>query len=342
MGADCETDREIVVIEGDHLHGHEIEVLICTHNRAALLERTLTSLNICRRPAHCLITLFVVANACSDHTDQILNRYLQRIGSENLLPLRWIEEPKPGKSRALNTALPQAHASVITFVDDDHRVDHEYLEAVCQAACYYPDADLFCGRILPDWDGSEPDWVHDQGPYRIYPLPVPRFELGQKPMRVLPGVATPGGGNLAIRRRLFEQIGPFLLELGPQGHDLGGAEDIEWVRRAIASGARLQYVPDMLQYHYVDPDRLTLRYLMAKAYERSSSIIRLSTELTERRWLPPYMIRKALSYTIFALTSLTSRRRRFYLTRLAAALGEIKGFHLLRRNSVNPSQSQEE
>jgi len=328
------------VIENDNLHRAEIEVLICTHNRAALLDRTLTSLNACRRPTDCLISLFIVANACSDNTNEVLDRYLQRIDSDHLLPLRWIEESNPGKSRALNTAIPQSRAPLIAFVDDDHRVDHGYLEALCDAFRRYPDADLFCGRILPDWDGNEPDWVHDEGPYRIYPLPVPRFELGPEPMRVPPGVATPGGGNLTIRRNLFEQVGPFLLELGPQGHDLGGAEDIEWVRRAIAGGARLQYVPDMLQHHYVDPDRLTLRYLMAKAYERSSSMIRLSTELTERRRLPPYMIRKALSYAVFALTSLTSRRRRFYLTRLAAALGEIKGFHLLRRATINSGQPQ--
>jgi GT2 family glycosyltransferase len=326
------------VIEGDNLHSPEIEVLICTHNRAALLDRTLTSLNACQRPVHCRVSLLVVANACTDHTHEVLNHYLQRVAVDDLLPLRWIEEPHPGKSCALNTALPQSSAPVIAFVDDDHRVDHGYLAAICQAVRRYPDADLFCGRILPDWDGSEPDWVHDEGPYRIYPLPVPRFELGLEPMRVPPGMATPGGGNLAIRRYLFERVGPFLLELGPQGHDLGGAEDIEWVRRAIAGGAPLQYLPDMLQYHYVDPDRLTLRYLMAKAYERSSSMIRLSTELMGQRRLPLYMIRKAVSYAALALTALNRRRRRFYLTRLAAALGEIKGFRLLHRAAINAGQ----
>lgn len=313
----------------------EMEVLICTHNRAALLDRTLTSLNACRHPADCLASIFVVANACTDNTSEVLNHYLRCMDAENFLPLRWIEEPNPGKSRALNTALPLSRAPLIAFVDDDHRVDGGYLEAVCEAARRYPDADFFCGRILPDWDGSEPDWVHDDGPYQIYPLPVPRFDLGPEPMRVLPGTATPGGGNLAIRRGLLERVGPFLLELGPRGHDLGGAEDYEWVHRAVADGASLQYIPDMLQYHYADPARLTLRYLMAKAYERSSSLIRISRKFKERRGIPPYMIRKVAHYAALALTALSGRRRRFYLTRLAAALGEIKGFRLLQRVSRN-------
>lgn len=308
-----------------------LEVLICTHNRAALLERTLDSLNGCSRPADCAVSVFVVANACTDDTVHYLETYVRSQQERQSLPLHWIEEPRPGKSQALNTAIPQVSAEIIAFVDDDHRVDPGYLNAVCTAAHDHPDADLFCGRILPDWDGTEPDWVHDQGQYRIYPLPVPRFELGPQPMPVTPGSATPGGGNLAIRRELYDRVGPFLLELGPHGHDLGGAEDIEWVRRAIAGGARLHYIPGMLQYHYVDGERLTLRYVMAKAYERSASLIRLSSELADRPRLPPYMIRKAGTYALFALTALTQRRRRFYLTRLAAALGEVKGFRMLHK-----------
>jgi len=310
---------------------NRLEVLICTHNRAVLLERTLDSLNACSRPAGCEVSVFVVANACTDETAQYLESYVQSQPDQQRLPLRWIEEPRPGKSQALNTAIPQVTAPVIAFVDDDHRVDAGYLAAVCTAANEQPDADLFCGRILPDWDGTEPEWVHDQGQYRIYPLPVPRFELGAQAMPVEPGTATPGGGNLAIRRKLYDRVGPFLLELGPHGHDLGGAEDIEWVRRAIGGGARLYYIPAMLQYHYVDGERLTLRYVMAKAYERSASLIRLSSELADRPRLPPYMIRKAGTYALFAFTSLTQRRRRFYLTRLAAAMGEIKGFRMLHK-----------
>ena len=58
----------------------------------------------------------------------------------------------------------------------------------------YPDADIFCGRILPDWDGTEPAWVHDTGEYRIYPLPVPRYDLGDATNAVAGGKGHPRGG----------------------------------------------------------------------------------------------------------------------------------------------------
>lgn len=309
----------------------DIEVLICTHDRTTLLMRTLHTLNACDRPEECSIGIFVVANACSDNTVEYLREYVE--AGSNHLPLRWIEDPVPGKSHALNLALPQARGRMIAFVDDDHRVDHGYLAALCDGSARYPKADLFCGRILPDWDGSEPEWVHETGPYRIYPLPVPRFELGASPKPVEPGTATPGGGNLAIRQGLFETNGPFRLELGPEGHNLGGAEDIEWVQRAIAGGATLHYLPDMLQYHYVEAGRLTLGYVMRKAFERSSSTVRLGRQHIGGRGVPGFMIRKTLTYLLKAATALNTRRRRFYLTRLCAAAGEIKGVFLQRRDA---------
>jgi GT2 family glycosyltransferase len=230
----------------------------------------------------------------------------------------------PGKSNALNQAMPLLQSELVAFVDDDHRVAEDYLVEVCAAAETYPEAGLFCGRILPDWDGSEPDWIHDQGPYRIYPLPVPRFDQGEEPRVLTPEVAIPGGGNLFLRTSWLEKTGPFSTDLGPVGHNLGGSEDLDWVLRAQALGAVLQYVPTVVQYHYVNSSRFTVPYMMKKAYIRSASIIGLDGRKAEPG-VPRYLYRKLAQYLFHALTAWRGDRRRFYLVRSAAALGEIKG-----------------
>jgi GT2 family glycosyltransferase len=306
-----------------------LAVLIATHNRVELLERALHYLNEARRPAGWKVEILVAANACTDRTHRLLDRYI-RTGAglrapEQRLPLRWVAEPRAGKSHALNCAIALLDSDRTAFVDDDHRVDPSYFESVCRAAADYPDADILCGRILPDWDGSEPGWVHDEGPYRIYPLPVPRYDLGPRPIRSPQDLVTPGGGNLVLRTSLFERVGDFSLAYGPVGRGLGGAEDHEWVLRAIAAGAVVQYVPDIVQFHYVDQTRLRLRYLVQKAYERSASAVRLMGTGGRRRLVPPYMIRKVAEYGFAACTAPDEQQRRFYLVRLAASLGEIKG-----------------
>jgi glycosyltransferase involved in cell wall biosynthesis len=308
---------------------HTLTILISSHNRAGLLDRTLRYLNEARHPGDWTVDALVAANACTDRTHTLLDLYACAASDTETrgtrLRLRWVAEPRMGKSHALNCAIPLLTSQWVAFVDDDHRVDSAYLESVCRAAEAYPEADILCGRILPDWDGSEPAWVHDNGPYRIYPLPVPRYDLGDRPLGSPHETATPGGGNLVLRTTLFDRVGDFSTVYGPVGRGLGGAEDHEWVLRAIAAGASVQYVPDIVQYHYVDPARLTLGYLMRKAYERSASAVRLGGTGNGKGVVPAYMIRKAGVYSLAAMTSVGPQQRRFRLVRLAASLGEIKG-----------------
>lgn len=313
-----------------------LTVLICTHDRVNLLAKALASLNAAARPPGWAVDILVAANACRDGTHAMLDAYDQPAGEHGNLPLAWLAEPVPGKSNALNTALPRIDSDIVALVDDDHRVDAEYLAAVCRAAESHPEADLFCGRILPDWDGSEPAWVHDTGPYRIYPLPVPRFDQGEVGCELTADMAVPGGGNLFLRTAWTGKIGSFATDMGPTGHDLGGAEDLDWVLRGLRLGARLRYVPEMVQYHYVDAARLTLGYLMRKAYIRTASTARLGPQ-TVTGGVPRYLYRKIAEYGIKACTAIGTSRRRFYLVRSAAALGEFAGHRRQRRSVVTGS-----
>ncbi|BAN36774.1 arylsulfatase [Sulfuricella denitrificans skB26] len=300
-----------------------LTILICTHNRADLLERVLVSLNAAQRPVM-PVQIIVAANACTDDTLARMRIYQSQQASKGWLPLRLINVPTPGKSHALNRAIPEIDTELTAFVDDDHRVDENYLLAIEQAAQTWPDAGLYCGRILPDWNGMEPAWVHDEGPYRIYPLPVPRYDQGKEPRTITPEEGPiPGGGNLVVRRHVFELVGQFSTELGPHGHDLGGGEDSEYVLRALTRGARCQYMPAIVQHHYVDAERLKLGYLLKKGYQRTRSTSRIHGNGR----IPLYMWRKLVEYGLQSVFSLSWAKSRFYWVRVAAALGEIQGRH---------------
>jgi glycosyltransferase involved in cell wall biosynthesis len=313
-----------------------LTVLICTHNRAALLEKALASLRTAAPPGDWQVDVLVVANACTDATHALLER--QSAEGCGALRLSWFCEPRPGKSNALNSAIPRLTSDLVAFVDDDHRVEHGYLASICAAADTYPYADIFCGRILPDWDGSEPAWVHDTGPYRIYPLPVPHFTLGDAPRPWREEDPVPGGGNLFLRTPWLSRVGRFATELGPKGHDLGGSEDKDWMLRALGMGVRLQYVPQVVQYHHVDGERLTLRYVVKKAFRRTASSIAVSRQDHDGP-VPAYLYRKAAECALKACTALTAARRRFFAVRTAAALGEIVGHRQRRRRRLEAASS---
>ncbi|MDP1678942.1 MAG: glycosyltransferase family A protein, partial [Candidatus Nitrotoga sp.] len=115
-----------------------LTILICTHNRADLLERMLTSLNAAKRPTK-PVQILVAANACTDETVARMRAYQTHQASNSWLPLRLIEVPTPGKSHALNRAIPEIDTELTAFVDDDHRVDENYLVAIAHAAQSWPD-----------------------------------------------------------------------------------------------------------------------------------------------------------------------------------------------------------
>lgn len=298
-----------------------LTILICTHNRADLLELALASLNAAQRPV-IPVQILVAANACTDDTAARMLTYQSQQVSNNWMPLRLIEVPTPGKSHALNRAIPEIDTELTAFVDDDHRVDANYLVAITHAAQSWPDAGLYCGRILPDWNGTEPAWVHDEGPYRVYPLPVPRYNQGDQPKTITAEEGPiPGGGNLVVRHHVFALAGQFSTELGPHGHDLGGGEDSEYVLRAMIRGIRCQYTPDIVQHHYVDIDRLKLSYLLKKSFQRTRSTSRIQGNGR----IPLYMWRKLAEYGLHSVFSRSWAKRRFFWMRTAAALGELQG-----------------
>jgi hypothetical protein len=92
----------------------------------------------------------------------------------------------------------------------------------------------------------------------------------------------------------------------------------------------VQYVPEVWQYHYVDSERLQFRYLLAKAYERTACNMRVNN--SEQGRIPLYMYRKLFSYGFSALAAWSRARRRFFMIRLAASLGEIKGYRQARED----------
>lgn len=302
-----------------------LTVVICTHNRASLLKKTIESINSTKKIANCNIVLLVIPNACSDDTTKLLRNYIVGQQKENkLLPLYFEEEQIAGKSYALNHAIQLVNDGFICFVDDDHRVDTNYFEAVANAVGEHPNILMFCGQIIPDWTGNEPKWIHDQGAYKIYPLPIPHFEMGNASTFIGHDTKLPGGGNLIVHRKVFDEVGFFATDLGPKGHNLAGSEDSDFIIRTLNAGISIQYIPDIIQYHYIDLERLKLGYLIRKSFERTKSLTK--AKMQKKQTIPKYLWRKLLSYTLKACLSFNSIKIRFFLMRVASTLGEIYAY----------------
>ncbi len=300
-----------------------ISVVICTHNRRVLLAQTLQWLSNAVWPEDHRANLLVVANACTDDTVAWLRQSSASQTQDGGLPLTIVEELTPGKSYALNRAIAESTADALCFVDDDQLVDRNFLTELLAALDRYHDCGIICGKMAPAWDGTEPGWVHETGKYRIPIRPFPEYDYGDAPKLVDETMRRPSGGNITVRKAVFERAGGFSVDIGPHGHNLMGGEDHEFLARATAAGVKIMYVPTIKQLHTIDRERMSMWYMMRKSYLRSLS----STQLFEAQMgLRPFMVIKVLKYFLRGLTSINANRRFYYFIRLAASFGELRGF----------------
>jgi len=306
---------------GNHTPRERLAIVICTYNRSASLTKTLESLYADGYDGSVLVDILVVANNCSDDTLHRLETF-RATHPHDALRVDWIEEPTPGKSHALNAAIRRTDHDVLCFIDDDQVVERGFIASVLQGIAKFTQDEIFCGRIWPAWDGSEPKWVHAPEPYAIPIRPFPEYDLGAESIEVTPSGRLPSGGNIAVRRRVFARTGEFSVELGPKGHNLAGGEDHDFLLRAVESGARVRYLPGMRQLHAIDPVRTSTTYTLKKSYLRSRDNFIVHPPVSGVRL---YMARKIASHCLSVLLSVDSNRRFFYLARLAASLGELRG-----------------
>src|SRR5204862_6920845 len=124
---------------GDAVGGHpampvSVSVVICTWNRAGLLDQTLARMRELHVPAGLAWELLVVNNNCTDDTDAVVARHAPH------LPLRVVHEPKQGHSNARNRGVAEARGELVLWTDDDVQVDPGWLAALADGAARHPGA----------------------------------------------------------------------------------------------------------------------------------------------------------------------------------------------------------
>ncbi|HEV7891005.1 MAG TPA: glycosyltransferase family 2 protein [Pyrinomonadaceae bacterium] len=229
-----------------------LDVVIPTYNRCEMLARTLASLLAAEAPAALDVRVIVVDNNSKDATRRTSEEWAAKFGGR----LSYVFETKQGRSHALNAGIASASGELVGMIDDDEEVDARWLVRVGEA---FEDTsvDFVGGACLPRWGVPRPSWLPSEYPGVIGCLDGDAGrpqEFGAEYEGLL------WGGNAVIRREVLARVGPYATELGRGKANLMTGEDRDMFERLMQSGARGLYLPDMVIYHYVPPERLTKRY----------------------------------------------------------------------------------
>lgn len=235
-----------------------ISVALCTHNHADRLERTLIDLGNLATPKRSW-EIIVVDNASSDDTPQLLSKPEWHPPG---IPVRVVREMRLGLSNARNRALSEARGEYLLFVDDDETPDPNWLLAYeSDILAYKPDA--LGGRIEVTFEhGERPSWLQDE-------LLGFLGQLDHGDGCWLTDDATPFyGGNFAVRKDIFSDVGEFDAALGRKGRINAGGEDTEFYRRLISSDYSVRWVPGAIIFHRIRADKLRRSYFLELHYRQ--------------------------------------------------------------------------
>ncbi|MGA7909370.1 MAG: glycosyltransferase [Candidatus Sulfotelmatobacter sp.] len=246
----------------------QISVILCTCNRHLYLRKVLDSIASSVVPAAVAWEVLVVDNNSSDQTQEVAKESAARYPGR----IRYVLEPRQGKSHALNTGIRESRGGVLVFVDDDVTVEPAWLWNLTRALADGEWAGTG-GRTLLAESFSPPRWLALSGPYRLEFVLAPLFDLGDGPCELK---NPPYGANMAYRKEMFEKYGLFRTDMGPSSDPEipRPNEDTEFGRRLMAAGERLRYEPSAIVYHPVHKNRIDKNYFLGWWFDHGRAGIR--------------------------------------------------------------------
>jgi glycosyltransferase involved in cell wall biosynthesis len=228
-----------------------VTLYVVTWNRAKYLERCLDSVLRAGLPTDVDCELLVVNNACTDHTDEVLAHFTDR------LPLRRVFEPRPGVSYARTTAVRESRGELLVGLDDDGLVGQGWLQAYLDAYRARPMMWGFGGPVTPVFEGSPKQLAHDIA--AVFPEVYSGLDYGEEPGPLDSRRRNIFFGNSAIRRDILERY-PFDTRLGRMTGALVGGEDTDLLRQMQADGGPFWWVPQARIDHIIPPARQSLAF----------------------------------------------------------------------------------
>ena len=222
-----------------------VSVVVPTHNRRALLERTLTALERQTYP-HDKVSIVVVDDGSDDGTAEAVE------ARRSPLSISVVRHPRrTSAADARNDGVAEATGEVIAFTDSDCRPEPTWLEAL--VAGFADGIGIVQGRTLPDPDQPVAPLSRSQTVPREYGL-YETCNIAYTRQAITDAGSPPFSSALAatLRRQLGPTVG---------GQAFGEDTDLAWrVRRA---GHAARFAPEAVVHHHVFPP--DVRYLLRRS-----------------------------------------------------------------------------
>jgi len=235
-------------------------VIIPTHNRLSLLERTIDSVFACTAPVNRDVRLIVIENGGKFGVEVLLLR------KRGWIPVEYHYFPSPNKSSALNSCLDTLENAVVLFLDDDVRVDPRILIEYSNATRDSSGGQFFGGGMLVDYEEPPPPWLLEHLPFS-----AKGWHPDSDAYSGVCGGLDFMGCNWAAFSSDIWKAGGFNPRLGPGGTSGGTGQERAMQIALRDGGCTPKYIREAVVWHYVPKSRCSVGWTLRRSYRNAIS-----------------------------------------------------------------------
>jgi glucosyl-dolichyl phosphate glucuronosyltransferase len=309
----------------------KVDVLICAHNEAENIAAVLQSLRA-QSAGPGEFRVIVVDNNSTDDTAGIA---AQHAGE---LDLTIVRETRTGLNYARNRGYLHAETEYVAHIDADSVAAERWIETLTDTIDDL-EPDLLGGPYRPFYTDPKPEWFRDA---------YNSLDLGGEPRFLEPNEFL-SGTNMVWRRDVVRQLGGFDSDIGLKARGLSRGDEIDLMMRARQEipGLRIFYQPEILVYHRLREECLSIRYWLTRAFVEGRHRTRLPGGAARQGWLRSggrsLKVLLRISASIPALLGVRDRRKYPYwqnyaFERIVPLVSEC-GYML---ESIRPSSAESE
>ena len=244
-----------------------VTIIVCTYNRASLLEKTLQALLAQKTNAE--YEIVVIDNNSTDRTKEAV----KKVAHNAEIPVRYYIEKEQGISSARNRGAQEARGEYIAYIDDDAIASENWLREIINSFENTEPKPACCvGKVELQWEQGRSKWFPQE-----HETLLGQYDFGNT-LKFLGPDDYLVTMNVAFQKESFLKIGEFRTYLGRKGNCLLSGEDNNMYQRFYSAGALIYYNPNQLIYHLVPKERQTLCWLTKRMFWDGATQILLDFE----------------------------------------------------------------
>lgn len=228
----------------------DVSIIICCYNSQERIPVTLNHI-FNQNCKNYTFEVILVNNNSTDDTVKIAQKVWNNF--QSIVPLKIVNELRPGQSFARRTGVSYASGDYILFCDDDNWLDTDYILRGLDIFKTNKKIGIIGGWTSAVFQSPPPDWFESVGG---------SFAVGGYANQSLSRVDFVWGAGMYIEKNLAQHIfSKDLFTEGRSGNNLGSGDDKEICERALELGYIILKSNQLHLKHFITTDRLSWSYV---------------------------------------------------------------------------------